>query len=160
MPQTRTYDDPDVMFKIRPDGLGAEHKTVIGKSAFDEAVNEGWQPIDLLPHKLPFPTTLYRKDGSTRIVNDPTEKESAINDGWETNRYPAPVRREIYDEKPWEAEAGSPAAMRAAQASSAATVELALQLVQANTRAADQDKAIAELKAQMAEFMQSKAKAK
>ena len=158
MPLVRTYDDPEVMFKITPDGKSAIHTTVIGKEAFDKALNDGWQPMELLPRSLPFPTTLYRPDGQTLIVQNQAEKDAEMAKGWETKRYPAPLLRENYDEAAWPAEPGSAAAMKAAQTNNAQTVELALQLVSANTRAADQDKAIAELKAQMAELLQAKAK--
>lgn len=160
MPKMRTYDEPDVLHKLAADGESvAEFLTVLGKEAYDRALSEGWrdpsEPNTALP-KLPFPTTLYMKNGATKIVHNRAEKAAAMEEGWETNRYPAPVVYDVAGVNPG-AEPGSPAWHAAQAANNAAagqSVELALKLIESNERQAAQAKEIDELKAQNAEIIE------
>jgi hypothetical protein len=158
MPTVRTYDDVDTLFKLNEDGESSRSIVVLGEEAYTKAIAEGWTDISKLP-KLPFPTGVYRLIPGTvfgevkRIENRAqlTEALKPCNSkclpsckvhGWGRDVIAAPP------------EVPPAAAPVAPAASSAATVELALQLVAANTRAADQDKKIAALKTQNAEILE------
>ena len=152
MPMQRTYDDPDVMFKLRADGEGAEHKTVIGKTEFDKAVSEGWQPMENLRDipKLPYDKTLYRPNGDTKIVHNRDEDEAAQVEGWVEQRYAA--KPEVFVSEPgWPAEKGSKAEFEAA--ASKQTVDLALKLMESNEKVSAQQEQINTLMQQNAEIL-------
>ncbi len=150
MPLQRTYDEPDALFRIKPDGL-AEHKSVLGKTDFDKALAEGWSPAESLP-MLRYPYPLYRPNGSTKIVSNHAEEMAAIEDGWEDKRYAAPAPLpEIWQLAP--AEAGSPAAQLALAQTSAQNMELSLKLMESNQRQSEQAAQIEELKRQNAEIL-------
>lgn len=137
---------------FRMSGESIEHRTVLGKTDFDKALEEGWTPTENLPY-IEFPKTLYRADGSTKIVSTKAEAVALIKLGWEEKRYPAPkALPEIWELAP--AEAGSPEAQAALSRTANQNVELSLKLMESNQRQADQAAQIDELKRQNAEILE------
>lgn len=74
------YDEPITLYKVNLDGETAQTLTVLGKKAIDVAVDQGWQ---IAVPFLRYPNTLYRLDGTTKIVHSRVEEEEAERNGWD-----------------------------------------------------------------------------
>ena len=154
MPQIRTYDDVDTLFKLNADGESCATICVLGEAAYKKAVAEGWTDITRLP-KLPFPTVVYRPTGETKEVNNRAELDEAMAPCGENCLETCRAHR--WERKVYAVPQPKPEAPAVSQiaTSDKATVELALELVKANTRAAEQDQAISELRELQAETLKS-----
>ncbi len=72
MPYVIDYDQPICLYKLNPNGETADILPVLGKKAYDNAVEEGWS--EHRPN-LRYPTTMYQDDGQTKIAHSSAEDE-------------------------------------------------------------------------------------